>query len=111
MKRVCEGSKYCAGTDKTQGRQHPACENAPNKSYALKGDRHRSHLSKNMWIHEVLIDVMVHYSKHSDVVSEYMKTFRRAVLLRHNNLFHQVRFDKERDSLQVKQTDIDDMAS
>ena len=88
MKRVCEGSKYCPGTDKTQNGEHSACENAPNNSYALKGDRHRSHVSKNMWTHEALIDVMVHYSKHSDVVSEYMKAFRHAVLLRHMNLFH-----------------------
>ena len=64
---------------------HAACENAPNSSYALKGDRDRSHFSKNMWIHELLIDVMVHYSKHSDIVSEYMKAFRDAVLLRHVN--------------------------
>ena len=56
---------------------------------------------------------MVHYSKHSDIVSEYMKAFRDAVLLRHVNLYHQVRFEKERDALQIsiKTSDIDTMTS
>jgi len=64
-----------------------------------------------MWIHELLIDVMVHYSKHSDIVSEYMKVFRDAVLLRHVNLFHQTRFEQERDALQINTSDIDTMTS
>jgi hypothetical protein len=108
MKRVCEGSKFCPGSKVTH---HAACESAPNSSYALKGDRDRSHFSKNMWIHELLIDVMVHYSKHSDIVSEYMKAFRDAVLLRHVNLYHQIRFEKERDALQIKTSDIETMTS
>ena len=108
MKRVCEGSKYCPGSKVAH---HAACESAPNSSYALKGDRDRSHFSKNMWIHELLIDVMVHYSKHSDIVSEYMKVFRDAVLLRHVNLFHQTRFEQERDALQINTSDIDTMTS
>jgi hypothetical protein len=108
MKRVCEGSKFCPGSKVTH---HAACESAPNSSYALKGDRDRSHFSKNMWIHELLIDVMVHYSKHSDIVSEYMKAFRDAVLLRHVNLYHQIRFEKERDALQIKTSGIETMTS
>jgi len=54
---------------------------------------------------------MVHYSKHSDIVSEYMKAFRDAVLLRHINLFHQVRFSEERAALQINTPDIDNMTS
>ena len=107
-KRVCRGSKFCPGS---REKHHVACESAPNNSYALKGDRDRSHFSKNMWIHELLIDAMVHYSKHSDIISVYMKAFRDAVLLRHVNLFHQVRFEKERDALQINSSDIDTMTS
>ena len=40
-----------------------------------------------------------------------MKAFRDAVLLRHVNLFHQTRFDKERDALQINVSDIDTMTS
>ena len=106
MKRVCEGSRYCPGSKVAH---HAACENAPNDSYALKGDRDRSYISKNIWIHELLIDVMVHYSKHYDIVSKYMKAFRDAVLLRHVNLLHQTRFEEERAALQINTSDIDNM--
>jgi hypothetical protein len=112
MKRVCPGSKFCPGSGQNPSIQtHPSCESAPKNSYSLRDDRHRSHVSKNMWIHELLIDVMVHFSKHPDVVAEYMKVFRRAVLLRHVNLFHQERFSQERDALQVNASDIDEMTS
>jgi hypothetical protein len=112
MKRVCPGSKFCPGSGQNSSIQtHPSCENAPNNSYSLRDDPNRPHVSKNMWIHELLIDVMVHFSKHGDVVAEYMKVFRRAVLLRHVNLFHQERFRQERDALQVNASDIDEMTS
>jgi len=112
MKRVCPGSKFCPGSGQNPNiKTHPSCENAPNNSYSLRDDPNRPHISKNMWIHELLIDVMVHYSKHADVVAEYMKVFRRAVLLRHVNLFHQERFRQERDALQINASDIDDMTS
>ena len=64
-----------------------------------------------MWIHELLIDVMVHYCKHSDIVSEYTKAFRDAVLLRHVNLFHQTRFEEERAALQINTSEVDNMTS
>ena len=59
-----------------------------------------------MWIHEVLVDIKVHYSKHSDVVSEYMKAFRHAVLLRRINLFRPPSTVHQRTRL-----DIDNMTS
>ena len=107
MKRVCQGSQYCPdskGFDK-----HPKCDKAATNSYASMDEPSLSHVSKNMWIHELLVDVLVTYQKSPDVVSEYMLAFRRAVLLRHINLFHQARFTQERDNMKIKQGDYNSM--
>ena len=64
-----------------------------------------------MWIHDVLIDIMVQYFKSTEVVEEHLKVFRRTILLRHVNLYHQERFESERDRAQLKQSDQDDMTS
>ena len=107
MKRVCQGSRYCPdskGFDK-----HPNCDNAAANSYASKGEPSIRHISKNMWIHKLLVDVLVAFQKSPDVVSEYMLAFRRAVLLRHINLFHQARFAQERDNLKIKKGDYNSM--
>ena len=69
------------------------------------------HVLKSMWIHDVLIDIMVQYFKSTEVVEEHLKVFRRAILLRHVNLYHQERFESERDRAQLKQSDQDDMTS
>jgi hypothetical protein len=63
-----------------------------------------------MYMHEMLIDIMVMNFRNQLVVGEYMKAFRRAVLLRHANLFNQNRFRKEIAKLQVKPADFDNLA-